>query len=106
MLECEVVSNICWHPRRFAGYRSSGFDFIRLAVTQIATFLIIPRGLVILHGGSIVSGVEAVFRKLETLLHDESGIGVVHQVIVGDAVFLNGIADEATEERDVGACTD
>ena len=51
----------------------------------------------------VEAGIQPVLRQLEAVLDDERGVGEIDQVFVGDAVVLEGVVDQAAEERDVAA---
>ena len=72
-------------------------------MAHVAAFLIVPRRLVIDLRSRIEAGIQSIVRQLETILHDEGGVGVVDEVILGDTVVVDRILDHATEESDVSA---
>src|SRR5205085_12655381 len=73
------------------------------AMAHVAAFLIVPRRLVIGLRGRIESGIQAIVRQLETVLHDVGGVSVVEEIILGDAIVVDRVLDQATEESDVSA---
>src|SRR5208282_3625043 len=73
---------------------------------QVSAFFIIPGLLVIDLFLGIKSGEEAVFGQIKSILDNEGGVGVVEEIVFRDAVVFDGVSDDATEERDVGAGTD
>src|SRR6202047_2927779 len=73
---------------------------------EVAALFIVPGGFVVHLFFRIEAGVEAIVGKFKSFFNNEGGVGVVDQVILGDAVVFNGVPDDATEEGDVGAGTD
>ena len=69
----------------------------------ISAFFVIPRGAVVGLRRWIEAGIEPIFGKLETFLNDEGGIGVIGNVLLGDAVVLYRVVQHAAEKSDVGA---
>ena len=72
---------------------------------QIAASFVIPRSLVVTVRGRIETGIQAVIRKLEAFFDDERGVGVIDQVLLGDPVVLQRVADDTAQEGNVGART-
>ena len=85
--------------RRFGGRSSRGHNLGRL----VAARFIIPCSFVVALGRRIEAGEQAVFRQLESVIDDERGVGVVDQVLVRNAVVLDGVIDKAAEKREVAA---
>ena len=73
---------------------------------EVSTFFIVPGGFVVDLLLGIEAGEEAVFGQLESVFDDEGGVGVVDEIIFGDAVVGDGVVDHAAEEGDVGAGAD
>src|SRR5580692_4916673 len=100
MLQREIVSDVGrQHRRRGRGWRIARRRFAR----GVAPLLVIPGGPVVTPGGFVESGIQAVVRELEAFLYQERRIGVIDQVIFGDAVILERVTDETAEEGEVGA---
>ena len=93
-----------WQRQRLASARGP-CDLERQAgaAAHVAAFLIIPRSSVVGLRGRIKSRVEPVLRQLETVLHDESSVGVIEQVILGDAIVFDGVADHSAQKCDIRA---
>ena len=53
--------------------------------------------------GGVEPGEQSVFRKFESFLHDEGGVGVIDEVVFGDAIVLDRVVDQAAEKGDVSA---
>src|ERR1700722_3079737 len=70
---------------------------------KISSFLIIPGGLVVGSSSGIEPGIESVLRQLETFLNNKRGVGVIDEIILGDAIVFDGIADQPAEESNIGA---
>src|ERR1700679_1363771 len=70
---------------------------------EVSTFLIIPGGFVVGSSSGIEPGIESVLRQLETFLHNKRGVGVIDEIILGDAIVFDGIADQPAEESDIRA---
>src|SRR5260370_18013842 len=84
--------------RRASGWRMRG-------VISSACPSIIPRGLVVTLRLGVKAGEHPVRigGQLEIAFDDERRVRVVDQVFLGDAVVLDGIANDAAEEGDVRA---
>ena len=72
---------------------------------SVVAFLVIPRGPVVSLAGSVEPGVQPVFRQLETVLHQEGGIGVVDEIFFRDAVVFERVADHSAQKRDIRSGT-
>ncbi len=72
-------------------------------VTSSARPRIIPRGLVVTLrlGFKTRKHTIRVGRQLEIVFDDERRVRIVNQVIFRDTIVLDGIANDAPEERDV-----
>src|SRR5271157_952471 len=122
MLEGEIVSHVLGQQRRRRrGGLGAGLWWRRamgiLPMTrhgrdargtsaQVSTLGIIPGRLVVDLGGGVESRIEPVFGKLETVFDNESGVREVDKIISGDAVVLDGVADQPTQKGDVRAGAD
>src|SRR5208282_2083796 len=87
--------------RRGNCVRRSGSG-IRFAA-EVSAFFVIPRGFVVAARRRVKSRVQAVFREFETLFNDESRVGVVDEIFLGDPVVLDRITDQAAKESYVSA---
>ena len=120
MLQVEIVGNVGrqrWRRRRSTvrprASRAHRLTRSRLHLLpthgrlpgQIAAGFVIPSGLVVAVRGRIEAGIQAIVGKLETLFDDERRVGVVDQVLLGDPVVLQGVADDTAQKGDVGART-
>src|SRR5258705_6153300 len=76
------------------------------ASTNVTAFFVIPGRFVIDLRRSIKSGIQAIFRQLESFFDDESGVCVVDNVVSGDAIVLDCVLNQPTKKRDVCARTD
>ena len=68
---------------------------------QVTALFVIPSGFVIDLRGGIKTRVKPVLRKLEAILHHESGIRVIDQVLLGDAVVFDRVVNDSAQKRDV-----
>src|SRR5207237_7476189 len=50
------------------------------------------------------AGIEPGLRQLESFLDDKCSVGVVEQVVFGDAMVFDGVVNEAAEERNIRTC--
>src|SRR5262249_31571858 len=73
---------------------------------DVSTLFVISGGDVIFHRRGIKAGEEPVFRQLEPLLHDKRRIGVISDVILGVAIVLNRVIDQAAQEGNISAGAD
>src|SRR5260221_14431978 len=72
-----------------------------------ARTLIVPACAVVGLFLGIDPGEQAVdVRKLEIFFYNESGVGVMGQVVFGDSVVFDGVVNQAAEERDIRPCAD
>ena len=100
MLQHEIVSDVGRQRRwRRCGQRIALSRFSR----HLATWLVIPRGLVVGFGRFIKSGIEAVLRQLEAFLNQEGRIRVINEVFLGNAVVLERVVDQTAQKGDVCA---
>src|SRR5208337_3558799 len=83
-----------WFLVRRAGYWLTG---------KVSALFIVPGRFVVALLLWVKTGVQAVFRQLESVFNDEGSIRVVDQVVVRDAVVLNGVVNQASEEGNVGS---
>src|SRR5271166_2913921 len=113
MLQGKIVGHFarkrCWRRRSarrcrwrdFFGWRcGDGFT------AEVAAFLIVPGLFVVNLLLWVKARVEAIFGQLESVFDNEGGVRVIDQVILGDAIVLDGVADYAAEKRDVGPRAD
>src|SRR5256714_7077752 len=70
---------------------------------DVAALFVVPGRLVVSHPPGVEAGEQAVFGQLESVFDDEGGVGVVDEVISGEAIILDGVVDEAAEEGYVRA---
>ncbi len=75
-----------------------GSDLRRL----VAALFIIPGRLVVRLGRRIEAGEQSVVGQLESVFDDECSVGVIDQVLMRDAVVLDGVVDQAAEKRKIG----
>ncbi len=80
--------------RKRVGRRGSALGFV------------IPTGPVVRLRRFVETGIKAVFRQLESLLHQKRRVGEIHQVFFRDALILYGVTDHAAQERNIGASAD
>src|SRR4029077_5031418 len=67
---------------------------------QVSAFFIVPRRFVVRLRLRIKAGVQSVIRKLESLLNDERRFGVIDEIVVGEAVFLERVINPPAEKGD------
>src|SRR6185295_15217738 len=70
-----------------------------------AAFFVVPGRFVIDLCRRIKARIQAVFRQLESLFHDERRVGVVDDIVFGDAIVVDRVLDQPAEKRYVGACS-
>src|SRR5271167_1253908 len=80
-----------------AGMRRSTRPAARVSYT-----FVVPGGFIVGTRSGIKPGEQPVVRQLEAFLHDERGVRVVDEIILGDAVVFDRVANQPAEERDVG----
>src|SRR5579871_2667544 len=73
---------------------------------EIATFFIVPGRLVVGFLFWIETRIQAIIRQLESVFDDEGRVCVIDEVVVRNAILLDGVVDQAAEERDIGSGTD
>jgi hypothetical protein len=73
---------------------------------EVSALFVVPGGFVVHLLFRIEAGVEAIVGEFESLFNNEGGVGVVDEVILGDAVVFDGVANYAAEECNVGAGAD
>ncbi len=108
MLERKIVRDVGWQYRRCGwGGRVARSGFARHCATlscgNTAALLVIPGGPIVTLGGFVEPRVQSVLRQLEAFLYQKSCVGVIDQVILGDAVVLQRVVDQTAQEGDVGA---
>src|SRR5215831_4752355 len=117
MLKGEIVGHILrqggWRSRcstailAVADYGRDGPATCRAGLTtHISAFGVVPRGLVVGLAGGIEARIETIFRQLEAVLDEKWGVGVIHQVVFGDTVVLNGVADEPAQKGNIRTSPD
>src|SRR5580700_6594247 len=83
---------------RDSGVFSSSFE--------VSALFVVPGGFVVHLLFRIKAGVEAIVGEFKSFLNDEGGVGVVDEVVLGDAVVFDGVANYAAQKGDIGAGTD
>src|SRR5579864_8598163 len=73
------------------GRGGGGFPF------KVSALLVIPRRLVVGLLVLIEAGVQAVFGELESFFNNERRVGVIDEVVVGDAIVLDRVIDESAQ---------
>src|ERR1700676_2079820 len=73
---------------------------------EVSALFVVPGGFVVHLLFRIEAGVEAIVGEFKSFFNNEGGVGVVDEVILGDAVVFDGIANYAAEECDIGAGSD
>src|SRR5438270_5021022 len=73
--------------------------------SYIIAFLIIPGCLVVNMGVVVEAGIQTVLRQFESIFDDEGGVGVIRQIILGEAIVLDAVVDQTAEKGNVGAGT-
>src|ERR1700686_270194 len=73
---------------------------------EVSTLFVVPGRFVVHLLFRIEAGVEAIVGEFKSFFNNEGGIGVVDEVIFGDAVVFDGVANYAAEKCDVGAGAD
>ena len=81
--------------------RAGRYGFARL----VAARLVIPGGLVVGLSLGVEARIQAVVRQLEAVFDEERRVGVVDEILVGDAIVLERVVDDAAEESDVATGT-
>ena len=71
----------------------------------IAARLVIPSGLVVGLSLGVEARVEAVVRQLEAIFDEERRVGVIDEILVGNAIVLERVVDDPAEESDVATGT-
>src|SRR5580658_766970 len=108
MLQRHVVGHIGRQQYRWC--RSAGFSGHRFwSVTRSRSgartsprAFIVPGGLIVAVRGGVKSGIEPILRKFESILNNESRVGVIDEIFFGDAVVLDGVPDQAAKKSNVG----
>src|SRR5260221_10449842 len=78
-----------------SAHRTWGFNFSALFV--------VPGGLVVSYCGGVETREQAILRKLESIFNNESRVGVVDEIVSGNAIVLNGVIDQSAKEGNVCA---
>src|ERR1700675_3622265 len=73
---------------------------------EVPALFVVPGRFVVHLRFRIEAGVEAIVGEFKSFFNNEGGIGVVDEVIFGDAVVFDGVANYAAEKCDVGAGAD
>src|SRR6267378_6668342 len=98
ILECWIKVDSSWQRRK--GSRLSGFSGRRSRL-PVRT-LVIPACAVVGLFLGIETGEQPVdIGELEILVDDESRVGVMDQVFLGDSIVFDGVVNQAAEERDI-----
>src|SRR5579864_7094974 len=82
----------------------AGGDGCSRGAGHVSALFVVPGGNVIFHRGGIVSGEQAVFRQLDSLLDDEGGVGPVGEIFLVVAIVLDGVVDQSAEEGNIASC--
>src|SRR5271165_1918438 len=80
---------------------ASASSFSGPLALEVATFLIIPGGLVVTFLFGVEAGIEPVVGKLESFFNNESSVGVVDEIILSDAIVGDGVIDQPTQKSNV-----
>jgi hypothetical protein len=67
--------------------------------------LVVPGRLVVAVILAVEARVQTVLRQLESFLHDECGVRIVDEIVVGDVPVGERVVDQPAEEGDVTAGT-
>src|ERR1700675_4166495 len=67
---------------------------------EVSALFVIPGGFVVHLRFRIEAGIEAIVGEFKPFFNNEGGVGVVDQVILGDAVIFDGVANYAAEKGD------
>src|SRR6185369_931327 len=95
----KIFSRLCVGSVRRCGRRSC--SRLLFYWPNVAAGFVIPGFLVV--GFTVEAGEQPVFGKLEPVFYDESGIGVVDEVIFRDPAVLDRVIDDSAEKSDISA---
>src|ERR1700674_2686518 len=73
---------------------------------EVSALFVVPGRFVVHLLLGIEAGVEAIVGQFKSFFNNEGGVGVVDEVVLGDAVVFDGVANYAAEEGNVGARAD
>src|SRR6266849_9350395 len=65
---------------------------------EVSAPFVIPGGFVVHLLFRIEAGIEAIVGQFKSFFNNEGGVGVVDEVIFGDAVVFDGVSDHSAKE--------
>src|ERR1700694_3447241 len=103
---CRFVLSVCLVTLFTCMAMSGGSRDCRGFSFEVSALFVVPGGFVVHLLFRIEAGVEAIVGQLKSFFNNEGGVGVVDEVVLGDAIIFNGVPDDATEKGNVGAGAD
>src|ERR1035438_5221314 len=109
MFERRIISDISRQRSRY-----NGLVFVRidwdwtfagwgLLNAKASAAFIVPGRPVISLRCLIEAGVQPILGEFEAFFDDECGVGEIDQILMGDTLILESVAEDAAQEGDVGA---
>src|SRR5260370_32317170 len=110
MLERQVDINFRGQRSRSgSGWRSatlrwhSAVALDRRAACSAAASLVVPTGPVVGLALFVEARIQTVFGQLESFLDQKRGVGIVDQVLLGDALAFESVTNQPAQDRDIPA---
>src|SRR6202165_4478218 len=103
---CRFVLSVCLVTLFTCMAMSGGSRDCRGFSFEVSALFVVPGGFVVHLLFRVEAGVEAIVGEFKSFFNDKCSVGEVDEVVLGDAVVFEGVANYAAEEGDVGAGTD
>src|SRR6202140_4363109 len=101
-----VLLSVCLVALSTCMAMSGGCRDCRSFSFEVSALFIVPGGFIVNLLFRIEAGVESIVGEFKSFFNNEGGVGEVNEVILGDAVVFDGVANYAAEKCNVGAGTD